>query len=204
MSAPSATVIFLNLPGSADETILRAFLEEMGCKIDEVTIIKDRATGNSKRFGFVRFASVEHARSFVEPNFPAIDWKTPKIAKVNDDGNVVKIDYSQTEKPGPNRTKELLSRPQCAHAGPLGPSEPRSCSRCRTAASIGWARGQRRRSRLGHSTWTLAHRSSARHAHLCRGRRRSPRQGGHAGRQVDPHQGQVDQAEPRFCFRHIP
>ena len=77
LSAPTQSVIFIGLPPYVTEDSLRLFLEDMGASVDTTTVILDRETGQSKRFAFARFSSVEHARSFVEPNFPSVKWKDP-------------------------------------------------------------------------------------------------------------------------------
>ncbi|MBW0469041.1 hypothetical protein O181_008756 [Austropuccinia psidii MF-1] len=99
-SPPSQSVIFMGLPIHTDEANLRAFLEEAGASVDHVTIIYDRNTGQSKRYGFARFISVEHAKAFVEPAFPMVVWKEPNASRFDKsgDGLKVKIDYSQKEK----------------------------------------------------------------------------------------------------------
>ncbi|GAA5865778.1 hypothetical protein JCM8547_002774 [Rhodosporidiobolus lusitaniae] len=92
--APSASVILLNLPEHVNDTLLRYFLEDMGASIDSTTVIMDRQMNISKRFGFAKFSSVEHARAFIEPNFPSIPWRErggPGPA----DGTRIKINYSQ-------------------------------------------------------------------------------------------------------------
>ncbi|GAA5902601.1 hypothetical protein JCM6882_009329 [Rhodosporidiobolus microsporus] len=92
--AASASVILLGLPAHVTDVHLRQFLEDMGASIDSTTVIMDRATGISKRFGFAKFSSVEHARAFIEPNFPSIPWKE-RHGPGPDDGMRVKINYSQ-------------------------------------------------------------------------------------------------------------
>lgn len=95
---PSASVVLLGLPSHVDDIILRNFLEDMGASIDNTTVIMDRITGISKRYGFAKFSSVEHARSFVEPNWPAVTWRerggTTSINRA-DEGLKIKINYSQ-------------------------------------------------------------------------------------------------------------
>lgn len=66
----------------------------MGASIDGTTVIMDRSTGLSKCYGFAKFSSVEHARAFVEPNFPSIPWKERGGPGVHD-GLRIKINYSQ-------------------------------------------------------------------------------------------------------------
>ncbi|EGG09543.1 uncharacterized protein MELLADRAFT_115762 [Melampsora larici-populina 98AG31] len=99
-SAPTQSVIFMGLPIHTDEATLRTFLEQYGAEVDTVTIIYDRNTGLSKRYGFARFATVDDARSFVEPCFPLVTWKEPEGSPFDrsGDGLQIKIDYSQKEK----------------------------------------------------------------------------------------------------------
>lgn len=74
---------------------LRAFLEDLGASVDDTHIIIDRTTGISKRYGFAKFVSVEHARAFVEPNFPAVLWRQQLgVGHDADDGLKIKINYS--------------------------------------------------------------------------------------------------------------
>ncbi|KAG0662138.1 hypothetical protein C6P46_003531 [Rhodotorula mucilaginosa] len=94
LEPPSASVILLGLPERVNDVSLRNFLEDMGASIDSTTVIMDRQTGLSKRFGFAKFSSVEHARSFVEPNFPSIPWRE-RAGPGPDDGMRIKINYSQ-------------------------------------------------------------------------------------------------------------
>ncbi|KAM0791595.1 hypothetical protein ACM66B_006038 [Microbotryomycetes sp. NB124-2] len=91
---PSASVVFLGLPAHVNDQILQEFLEDLGAAVDSTTVIFDRQTNTSKRYGFAKFASVEHARAFVEPNFPAVAWKE-RNGTGEDDGLKIKINYSQ-------------------------------------------------------------------------------------------------------------
>ncbi|POY75100.1 hypothetical protein BMF94_1730 [Rhodotorula taiwanensis] len=94
LEPPSASVILLGLPAHVTDVLLRNFLEDMGASIDSTTVIMDRQTGLSKRFGFAKFSSVEHARSFIEPNFPSIPWRE-RNGPGPDDGMRIKVNYSQ-------------------------------------------------------------------------------------------------------------
>ncbi|KAI9829177.1 MAG: hypothetical protein M1826_005772 [Phylliscum demangeonii] len=40
--------------------------------LEQVRVIKDRQTGVSRQFGFLHFTSIDAARAFLEPNYPAI------------------------------------------------------------------------------------------------------------------------------------
>jgi RNA recognition motif-containing protein len=84
----------LGLPVYVDDAMLRDFLEGMGASIDSTTVIMDRKTGESRRYGFAKFSSVEHARAFVEPNFPTIPWKSRR-GPSEEDGLKIKINYAQ-------------------------------------------------------------------------------------------------------------
>ncbi|KAG0149793.1 hypothetical protein CROQUDRAFT_653065 [Cronartium quercuum f. sp. fusiforme G11] len=114
-STPTHSVIFMGLPIHTDEANLRAFLEEGGAIPDTVTIIYDRNTGISKRYGFARFATIDDARAFVEPSFPLIVWKEPIGSRFDNsgDGLKIKIDYSQREKipfEARNRERDSIAR----------------------------------------------------------------------------------------------
>ncbi|GAA6039432.1 hypothetical protein JCM8097_009543 [Rhodosporidiobolus ruineniae] len=92
--APSASVILLGLPEHVRDVHLQSFLVSMGASIESVTVIMDRTTNTSKRFGFAKFSSVEHARAFIDPNFPSIPWREPG-GPSKDDGMRIKINFSQ-------------------------------------------------------------------------------------------------------------
>lgn len=74
------------------DLVLRTFLEDLGASIDSTTVIMDRATGESKGYGFAKFGSVEHARAFVEPNWPSVKWRERGQGPT---GVSIKINYSQ-------------------------------------------------------------------------------------------------------------
>ncbi|KAI8452906.1 hypothetical protein BY996DRAFT_4583894, partial [Phakopsora pachyrhizi] len=145
-SPPSQSVIFMGLPIHTDESNLKAFLEQNGASVESVTIIYDRITGQSKRYGFARFTSIEHARAFVEPSFPMLVWKEPTGSRFDrsGDGLKVKIDYSQKEKVpfeprqrereshnGPHPSNELTS-----HESSFQPNHSSSESSLTTTGSI--------------------------------------------------------------------
>ncbi|KAG8217416.1 hypothetical protein J3R82DRAFT_5558 [Butyriboletus roseoflavus] len=112
-SEPSSHVIFLGLDPDFSEADLQAYLSSHGCNIETVTIIRDRSSGISKGFGFAQFASVEHARAFVDPLFPFVQVPPPASHGASakaafykaletgtpHNGRRVKIDYSQSALP---------------------------------------------------------------------------------------------------------
>ncbi|KAG1756233.1 uncharacterized protein EDB91DRAFT_1091342 [Suillus paluster] len=122
-SEPSPHVIFLGLDPDFSEADLQAYLSNNGCNIETVTIIRDRSTGISKGFGFAQFASVEHARAFVDPLFPFIQVPPPAShgasatatfykaleTGIPHNGRRVKIDYSQSALPDKARGRQNMN-----------------------------------------------------------------------------------------------
>lgn len=116
-SEASPHVIFLGLDPDFNEADLQAYLVGKKCPPETVTIIRDRSTGHSRGFGFAQFASIDHARAFVDPLFPFIDLPPPAShgataraafykaleAGQQHNGRRVKIDYSQSASPAGRR-----------------------------------------------------------------------------------------------------
>lgn len=112
-SEASPHVIFLGLDPDFNEADLQSYLHSNRCAVDSVTIIRERATGTSKGFGFAQFPSTEHARAFVDPHFPFISVPPPashgataasayyKALETGapHSGRRIKIDYSQSVSP---------------------------------------------------------------------------------------------------------
>ncbi|EIN07565.1 hypothetical protein PUNSTDRAFT_103581 [Punctularia strigosozonata HHB-11173 SS5] len=126
-SEPSPHVIFLGLDPDFTEADFQAFMTEQGCTIETVTIIRDRSTGASKGFGFAQFPTTEHARAFVDPQFPFIQLPPPAshgasakaayksaldAGMIPSNGRRVKIDYSQSVNPS-----DRPRRPQNSNDG---------------------------------------------------------------------------------------
>ncbi|KAI8967851.1 hypothetical protein BDB01DRAFT_793608 [Pilobolus umbonatus] len=65
---PNINVVLRGLPDLATEEDIKNKLVKMEASIDDVSLIKDRDTGESRKFAFVRFTSVGHAIQFVEKN----------------------------------------------------------------------------------------------------------------------------------------
>lgn len=67
-TAPNQSVILIGIPPSCDSDDVRAFIDEFKTDssdpspVEDVTIVMDKETGLSKRFCFVRFITLEHAR----------------------------------------------------------------------------------------------------------------------------------------------
>ncbi len=62
MNFTSPRLFVNNLPYSATEEELREIFEEAGWEVIDARVIFDRATGLSKRFGFVELESIQAAR----------------------------------------------------------------------------------------------------------------------------------------------
>ncbi|EIW85284.1 hypothetical protein CONPUDRAFT_118030 [Coniophora puteana RWD-64-598 SS2] len=133
-SEPSPHVIFLGLDPDFSEADLQAYLVNNACNIETVTIIRERSTGTCPftfsscaridGFGFAQFASVEHARAFVDPLFPFIQIPPPASHGASataafykaletgtpHNGRRVKIDYSQSALPhDKSRTRQNMN-----------------------------------------------------------------------------------------------
>ncbi|OZJ05586.1 hypothetical protein BZG36_01723 [Bifiguratus adelaidae] len=86
-SLPNNNVVLQDIPYSWNEEVIQEALEDLHASFETVRVVKDRSTGQSRGFAFVKFTSVEHARQFIEPNYPIITMKSLRI----------KIDYSRHE-----------------------------------------------------------------------------------------------------------
>ncbi|KAF8242402.1 RNA-binding domain-containing protein, partial [Wilcoxina mikolae CBS 423.85] len=67
-----------------DDVTLRAKFEEFGT-VEEAVVVKDRDTGRSRGFGFVRYASDEDAdRAIAEMNDTEFDGRRIRVDKATD------------------------------------------------------------------------------------------------------------------------
>ncbi|CAG8547476.1 3499_t:CDS:10 [Ambispora gerdemannii] len=82
LGEPNNFVILQGLPFSITEhqvgfyrlssPCIQQTLESLQASIENIRLIKDHKTGTSRRYAFVKFTSVEHARQFIEANHPFI------------------------------------------------------------------------------------------------------------------------------------
>ncbi|CAG8519615.1 5604_t:CDS:2 [Ambispora leptoticha] len=72
LGEPNNFVILQGLPFSITEHQIQQTLEGLQASIENIRLIKDHKTGTSRRYAFVKFTSVEHARQFIEANHPYI------------------------------------------------------------------------------------------------------------------------------------
>ncbi|CAG8605852.1 6040_t:CDS:10 [Funneliformis mosseae] len=72
LGEPNNHVILQGLPLAATENDIQHTLDNLHASIENIRLIRDRRTGDSRRFAFVKFTSVEHARQFIEANHPFI------------------------------------------------------------------------------------------------------------------------------------
>ena len=68
-----------NLPYSVNEDDLKSFFGDCG-NVEEVSLIKDRATGRLKGFGFVEFESKDGADAALEKNGEKLQDRELKIS----------------------------------------------------------------------------------------------------------------------------
>jgi RNA recognition motif-containing protein len=71
----------------------------MEASIDDVSLIKDRDTGESRKFAFIRFTSVGHAIQFVDKN-----------RSFDMDSYRVRVDYCKKNKQDDERGEEWRCR----------------------------------------------------------------------------------------------
>ncbi|OCF30828.1 hypothetical protein I316_07551 [Kwoniella heveanensis BCC8398] len=96
-SEPSKHVIFLGLDQELSESDFSGFLRtEHKAEIDNVKIVRDKITGNSKCFGFAQFSTVEAAEEFININHPAV--LMPALY-AHSEPRKVKIDFSSQPPP---------------------------------------------------------------------------------------------------------
>ncbi|KAK8861328.1 hypothetical protein IAR55_002147 [Kwoniella newhampshirensis] len=92
---PSKDVIFLGLDPELTESDFAGFLKtEHQAIFDSVKIVRDKATGLSKGFGFAQFATIDDAAEFINANFPAV--LMPALY-AHSDPRKVKINFSATQ-----------------------------------------------------------------------------------------------------------
>lgn len=77
--------------------MIEAVLNSHGASFESIRLLRDK-TGHSRRFAFVKFTTLEHAKHFVGNHFPVIEI----------DDNGVRIDFSLTT---PNDDEDWT----CAH-----------------------------------------------------------------------------------------
>lgn len=107
---PSRDVIVLGLDPDVDADKLRALITALADMVQarlapppqDVTVIRDRNTGASKGFGFVKFDTLDDARLFVYTHAPFIhnteQWLGPST-NVAVRRKRIKIDFSNSERP---------------------------------------------------------------------------------------------------------
>lgn len=68
VTAPNQSVILIGLPQACGDEDLKSFIDDFKTNandpspVENATIVLDKMTGQSKRFGFVRFITLEHSR----------------------------------------------------------------------------------------------------------------------------------------------
>ncbi|KAI9319442.1 hypothetical protein BX666DRAFT_1835478, partial [Dichotomocladium elegans] len=115
-SEPNINVVLRSLPDRAREEEIQKTLEEMEASVDEVTLIRDRDTGESRKFAFVRFTSVGHAIQFVEKHYPHFYMGRQRV----------RIDYCHKD-----GMREDKGEWRCTKCNNLNEESRRTCEECR-------------------------------------------------------------------------
>ncbi|ORY98866.1 hypothetical protein BCR43DRAFT_209732 [Syncephalastrum racemosum] len=113
---PNINVVLRHLPDRYQEPEIHKCLEDMGGDVDEVNLIRDRDTGESRKFAFVRFVSVGHATQFVEKHYPHFYMGRHRV----------RIDYSHND-----NTKDDKSEWRCVRCGKYNDESRRNCIECK-------------------------------------------------------------------------
>ncbi|KLT41040.1 hypothetical protein CC85DRAFT_329392 [Cutaneotrichosporon oleaginosum] len=91
-SDPSRDVIFLGLDPELTEKELEGYLRvEHGYDVESSKIVRERATGQSKGFGFAQFSTLEQSTRFMKDNFPHV---TMPALFAHSEPRRVKIDFA--------------------------------------------------------------------------------------------------------------
>ncbi|KAI9356444.1 hypothetical protein BD770DRAFT_390237 [Pilaira anomala] len=112
---PNINVVLRNLPDNAREVDIENKLIQMEASIDNVSLIKDRDTGESRKFAFIRFTSVGHAIQFVE-----------KHRSFEMNSYRVRVDYCKK-----NKQEEEKDEWRCSKCGNFNVVTRRSCTECK-------------------------------------------------------------------------
>ncbi|KAG1144166.1 hypothetical protein G6F37_008738 [Rhizopus arrhizus] len=114
-AGPNINVVLRGLPDEATEDDIAKKLNQMNASIEEVSLIKSRETGESRKFAFVRFTSVGHAMQFVEKHktFHMKDFR-------------VRVDYSHK-----NNGSAEKEEWRCSACGKFNDIHRRVCIECK-------------------------------------------------------------------------
>ncbi|GAN04927.1 hypothetical protein MAM1_0077c04394 [Mucor ambiguus] len=112
---PNINVVLRNLPDRAREVDIERKLNSMEASIDDVSLIKDRDSGESRKFAFIRFTSVGHAIQFVE-----------KHRTFDMDSYIVRVDYCKKTNVADDKEEW-----RCTKVG----FSRRNCLECRQSSS---------------------------------------------------------------------
>ncbi|KAI8641945.1 hypothetical protein BD408DRAFT_443926 [Parasitella parasitica] len=116
---PNINVVLRNLPDKAREVDIEQKLNSMEASIDDVSLIKDRDSGESRKFAFIRFNSVGHAIQFVE-----------KHRTFDMDSYIVRVDYCKKTNVADDKEEW-----RCTKCGNFNPSSRRNCLECKQSFS---------------------------------------------------------------------
>ncbi|KAF9200017.1 hypothetical protein BGZ49_009782 [Haplosporangium sp. Z 27] len=141
---PQLEIILQGLPSSCQEDDIRAVIENDDIGLENIRVARDRHTGDSRGFGFLRFINLHHAQEFMKNHSPSIEiaqtWV--KIAYSNNpsglrdsrrcqecgkhDGHLESCHQFSSSKQGSKHFEGRNWRGHSARSGPYGePSHPR-------------------------------------------------------------------------------
>ncbi|KAF9954927.1 hypothetical protein BGZ72_004155 [Mortierella alpina] len=69
---PQVEIILQGLPLNCQEEDIRAMIEQEDIGLETIRLAKDRQTGNSKGYGFLRFMTIQHAQDFMRQRAPSV------------------------------------------------------------------------------------------------------------------------------------
>ncbi|KAK9457652.1 hypothetical protein V1511DRAFT_520482 [Dipodascopsis uninucleata] len=76
---PSKDIMLQGLDLDVTESDLTKAVSAIDSRFDRVTIIRDRHTKQSRKFGFIRFTNVDDAKDFMEKHYPFITCNSARI-----------------------------------------------------------------------------------------------------------------------------
>ncbi|KAI7818331.1 hypothetical protein BC939DRAFT_295491 [Gamsiella multidivaricata] len=97
---PQLEIILQGLPPNCQEDDIRAIIEQDDIGLEAVRLARDRRTGESRGFGFLKFLTLQHAQDFMKKVSPSV-----KIGQ-----NLVRVAYSNN----PSGSRDIQRRcPEC-------------------------------------------------------------------------------------------
>ncbi|KAI9709377.1 MAG: hypothetical protein M1812_007713 [Candelaria pacifica] len=103
--------------------------------LEDIRVIRDRKTGGSRGFGFLRFSTISKSQAFLERNHPAIYLYGNPSADGDDKAAKVNIAFSR-ERDDREKAERAEGGWICATCSVLNYSYRSECFRCQTSKSV--------------------------------------------------------------------